>query len=207
MTRLPLPRTDGPLSPQLALDTSTGALTVAAAPVAVTAGSGPRHLIFHPAGTTAFLVNELGSTAATFVYDGATGLLAPAPAYVSTLPTGVSPSGQHAAEILVSPDGTQVYVTNRGPYCGITLFQVMSKAGRLSLSPAGFFSENDPVTNWPRGAALFAAGRFLVVVGERSLAVAVFARDAASGSLTRTATANLTGIVDGPSWVGAYMYS
>ena len=189
---------------QLLFNGDTGALTAAAAPMPVKGGSGPRHLIFHPSGGTVFLVNEPGSTVATFVYNN--GLLQPNPSYVSTLPVGVSVTGQHAAEILLSSDAAFVYVTNRGPYCGVSLFGVaVGGDGRLSLTPSGFFSENDPITNWPRAATFAVGGRFLVVAGERSNAIAVFARDAASGHLSRVAVANLTGAVDGPTWVGAYL--
>lgn len=191
---------------QLVFDNTTGALAPAANPVAVMRGSGPRHIIFHPNGRTALLVNELGATAAVFEYSAATGLLAPNPSYVSTIPSSVSANGQHAAEILLSPDAAFVYVTNRGPYCGIALFSVVggSGGGAVTLQPAGFYSENDPVTNWPRAASFVAGGRFLVVAGERSMMVASFARDATTGALTRVAALNLTGAVDGPSCVHAY---
>ena len=173
--------------------------------VSVTSRAGPRHLAFHPGGNYAFVVNELDSTIATFAYNPATGSLVPSPRYGSTLPPGRSNVGQSAAAVLVAPDGRFVYATNRGvPYCGVAVFVFDSASG--ALSPAAFYAENDAYIFWPRFAALTADGRFALVVGERSNAVAVFSRDAASGALARVAGFNLTGL-RGPSWAAVFATS
>lgn len=77
----------------------------------VAAGSGPRHLAFHPGGKLVYLVNELAATVVAFAYDGAAGALRELQA-VSTMPDGFA-GYRAAAEIAVHPSGRFLYVTNR----------------------------------------------------------------------------------------------
>ncbi|MGC8991700.1 MAG: lactonase family protein, partial [Verrucomicrobiia bacterium] len=55
--------------------------------VSVAAGSGPRHLVFHPNGRFAYVINELANTVAVFEYDNAKGVLKHLQT-ASTLPDG-----------------------------------------------------------------------------------------------------------------------
>jgi 6-phosphogluconolactonase len=73
-------------------------------------GSGPRHVVFHPDGTTAFVLCELDSTINAFDVDD--GNLTPI-ASVPTLPAGFD-GASIAAEVRVHPDGRHVYASNRG---------------------------------------------------------------------------------------------
>ena len=94
-------------------DQKTGALQPNDPPFATVApGSGPRHIVFHPNGRIAYLINEMASTIIRFGWDSNHGVLTQYET-VSTLPkdfTGTST----CAEILVHPSGKFVYATNRG---------------------------------------------------------------------------------------------
>lgn len=88
-------------------------------------GSGPRHLLFHPAGELAVLVSELGSLLTTFeVAEGELRMIESR----STLPTGFSGEslGGHLA---LSEDGSRVYVSNRG-HDSVAVFS-LDQAGRI----------------------------------------------------------------------------
>lgn len=77
--------------------------------------SGPRHMVFHPTATFAFVLNELNNTISTLPYDSATGTLAAPIATISALveqPDKRSDRGG-AAEVVISADGSRVYCTVR----------------------------------------------------------------------------------------------
>ena len=76
------------------------------------AGSGPRHIAFHPTGKFAFVSYELSSQVGVYRCDLTSGRLTLAAPY-STLPPDATIKNT-AAEVLLSPDGGTVYVTNRG---------------------------------------------------------------------------------------------
>ena len=97
-----------------AYDDSTGQLTPHNQ-TALPAGSGPRHMVFHPRAHCAFVLNELNNTISTLPYDPATGTLSTPTATISALveqPGRRSDRGG-AAEVVVSADGSRVYSTVR----------------------------------------------------------------------------------------------
>jgi len=74
--------------------------------------SGPRHVVFHPSGTSAYSIDEFRSTVTRYDWDTSRGRLA-VRQVVSSLPeemTGESRGG----EIAISPSGDRLYVSNRG---------------------------------------------------------------------------------------------
>ena len=75
-------------------------------------GSGPRHIAFHPTRPYAFVAYELSSEVGLYGYDAQTGGLDLRGAY-RTIPAD-APPGNTAAEVLVTADGGEVLVTNRG---------------------------------------------------------------------------------------------
>jgi 6-phosphogluconolactonase len=115
------------------------------------AGSGPRHLVFHPHKPRAFLVSELASTLTVFgVGEG----VLTARQSVSTLPPDFDGDslGGHLA---INAAGDRVYVTNRG-HDSIATF-ALDGSGDVSLLghvPSGGAS--------PRFLLLDAQGRMLV---------------------------------------------
>ena len=75
-------------------------------------GSGPRHIAFHPTRPYAFVAYELSSEVGVYRYDPQAGMLDLRAVY-RTVPAG-GPLGNTAAEILVTANGGEVLVTNRG---------------------------------------------------------------------------------------------
>jgi 6-phosphogluconolactonase len=121
-------------------------------------GAGPRHLAFHPDGVHLFVVNELGNSLASYRYDAARGLLQ----QQQTVPTLPSDAVENtAADLLLSPSGDYVYVSNRG-HNSIAVFAFDPEDGleRTAVRPCG--------GDWPRGFGVVPDGRHLVVANRRS---------------------------------------
>jgi 6-phosphogluconolactonase len=82
------------------------------ASVKVPAGSGPRHLTFHPNGKYLYAINELKNTVTKFDYLAETGAMTEQQT-ISTLPIGFSGTS-YCADLKITPDGQFLYGTNRG---------------------------------------------------------------------------------------------
>ena len=135
------------------------------------AGSGPRHLAFHPSGRHAYVVHELNSTVTVCTWADATLTAGPV---CSTLPAG-SAEPNYPGEILVSADGRFVYATNRGANT-IAVFTVEDDGARLEL-----LATPSCAGDWPRHLAVDRTGRWLYVANERSGEVVWFPLDPATG--------------------------
>jgi 6-phosphogluconolactonase len=158
-----------------ALDPRTGRLR----PVRqnrLAAGSGPRHLAFHPSGRICYVVNELASTVVVCGYHPATGALTPGATY-PTAPTGDPGERNYPAEVLVSADGRFVYVSNRG-HDSVAVFA--TDRDGAALRPLGSTPSGG---HYPRHIALDPSGRLLVAANQGSGTVAAFAVDARHGTL------------------------
>lgn len=169
-------------------DAATGRLWGGEAAARVEAGSGPRHLAYHPDGRFLFLLNELSATVSTFRI-GAGGALEALPA-VPALPEGFA-GRPWAADLHITPDGRFLYASERSSST-LQGFRVDPRSGRLT--PCG----STPAETQPRGFAVAPSGRALVAAGEASHAVASYAVDPASGSLTPVARRE---VGRGPNWV------
>jgi 6-phosphogluconolactonase len=155
------------------LDDASGRLTPRGE-VRLRAGSGPRHLAFHPDGRFAYVTTELGNTVVTCGY--ANGVLTPGREQPATT---ASSNGErnYPAEVVVSPDGRYVYVSNRGAD-NIAVFAVGAD-GQLtpsSTTPCG--------GKYPRYIGLSAGGDFLFSANQKSNTVTSFAVDKSTGALT-----------------------
>lgn len=146
--------------------------------LAIHAGAGPRHLVFHPGGGAAYVINELDSTLTVCSY--ADGKLAVVQT-VSTRPEGTE-GENYPAEILISADGRFVYGSNRGDD-SIAVFGVSADGLQVEL-----VQTIGSGGAWPRHLAFSNDGTKLYAANERSDAVAVFAVDQSSGVLTATGT-------------------
>ncbi|MEZ0496409.1 lactonase family protein [Sphingomonas sp. IW22] len=144
-------------------DAETGAVGDPCVAYAAPAGSGPRHLTFHPTLPVAVLASELASTLTLLRIDD--GALV-ATQTVSTLP--VDFAGQNiAGHLCINRAGDRVYVTNRG-HDSIAVFALVMN-GSMSLLqhvPSGGAS--------PRAFVLLEDQRQLVLVNEEAGNVAVF---------------------------------
>lgn len=153
-------------------DTDTGALEAAeAGPTTTRAGSGPRHIAFHPAEPLCYVVNELDSTVSAFERDRETGELTEIDR-TSTLPSEFD--GDNApADVHVHPSGRWVYASNRG-HDSVAVFAVDEPSGRLRLVA------HEPTRGeTPRDIALAPGGEFLLATNQHGNSVVSFAIDGA----------------------------
>ncbi|MEU7186497.1 lactonase family protein [Streptomyces sp. NPDC045369] len=140
--------------------------------VRLRAGSGPRHLAFHPRGGHAYVVNELSSTVTPCRWDAATGTLTPL-TETAILPPDAGDN--HPSELVVSPDGRFAWAANRG-HDSISVLAVDPSGDGLALVttvPCG--------GHWPRDLALHPGGRHLYAANERSGDVTWFSVDPTTG--------------------------
>jgi 6-phosphogluconolactonase len=158
-------------------DAATGSLTPHdPAYAAVTPGSGPRHLAWHPNGRWLYLIEEMSSTVVVFAWDSATSRLH-ARQTVSTLPRGFT-GESIAAEILVHGSGRWLYASNRG-HDSIAVFAIDPGTGVLTpVAHAGSRGRT------PRYMTFDCTERWLLVANIDSETVAIFGLDADTGQLT-----------------------
>ena len=142
---------------------------------ALSPGSGPRHLCFHPGGKLVYVINELANTVTVFDWSAAAGTLR-AKQTLSTLPqdfTGKS----FTADLKITPDGKYLYGTNRG-HDSLASYKIADDGTLtlLNIQPSG--------GKGPQNLLITPDGRWLLCANMPGNNVAVFKLDAASGTLT-----------------------
>jgi 6-phosphogluconolactonase len=161
------------------LDLATGKLIANEPPVtSVAAGSGPRHMAFHPNRRFAYVLNELSGSITAFGYDPSRGALLRQQT-VSTLPASFTGS-RSTAELRIHPSGRFLYSTNRG-HDSIAMFAIDEQTG--ALAPLGWQPTQG---EWPRGMNIDPSGAFLYVANQNSDTIVVFRVDASTGKLAPT---------------------
>lgn len=146
--------------------------------VQVSPGSGPRHLIFHPNGRNAYVINELKSTISAYEYDRDRGALKHYQT-VSTIPEGFS--GKNiAADLHVTPNGKFLLGSNRG-HDSIAFYAVDLLSGWLTL--VGFIPTQGRT---PRGFTIDPSGTFVLVANQDSHSVVTFRIDIDQGTIFPT---------------------
>lgn len=145
----------------------------------VKAGAGPRHLAFHPNGQYAYVAGELDSTITVCQYDGSTGKVTPG-ASQTTVPAGAPQN--YPGEVITSPDGKFVYLTNRG-HNSIAIFAVESGGAALRLVGTPSCGGD-----WPRHVTLDPTGKLMFVSNQRSNSITTFQVNTETGGLTSAAT-------------------
>jgi 6-phosphogluconolactonase len=139
-------------------------------------GSGPRHLVFHPNGKFAYVVNELAITVTAFRYDPAAGMLTEIQT-IESLPEKDKKLPSTAAEIYIHPSGKFLYASTRNDDT-ITTFAVDRETGKLT------FLEREPIRgSHPRSFNLDPNGKWLLACGRDSNTVSVFHIDQKTGRL------------------------
>ncbi|HET6355753.1 lactonase family protein [Streptomyces sp.] len=136
-------------------------------------GTGPRHLAFHPAGSHAYVLNELEPTLTVCRWDADAGVLEPL-GEQSVLPPGVA-GRVYPSEVVVSHDGRHLWTANRGhdSIAVLTLDETRERAELVTTVPCG--------GHWPRDLALDPTGRRLYAANERSGDVTWFDIDPDTG--------------------------
>jgi 6-phosphogluconolactonase len=168
-----VPCRDGNAINKFTLDENTGKLTPTAQ-VSVAAGTGPRHIAFHPSRGFAYVINESSGTMTSYAFDQVTAQLSD-PQTLSNVPAGTSENA--AAHVEVHPSGRFVYGSNRLSH-SIAIYDVAS-SGRLK--PRGHETAGGLV-NRPRDFTLDPDGKWMLVANQGSAEVLVF-RIKGDGSL------------------------
>ncbi|WP_030686045.1 lactonase family protein [Streptomyces globisporus] len=159
-----------------ALDPATGELALHGETV-LRPGTGPRHLAFHPAGTHAYVLNELEPTLTVCRWDGARGVLEP------LRETPVVPEGatgpRYPSGVVVAPDGRFLWAAVRGAdtLAVLALGADGDEAALVATVPCG--------GTWPRDLTLDPSGRRLYAANERSGDVTWFTLDPETGIPSR----------------------
>lgn len=153
------------------------------------AGSGPRHLRFHPAGHTLYVLNELIGSVTAYAYEASSGQLAMRQT-VRTLPDDFKGESL-AADLRITPDGRFLYASNRG-HDTIAIFRLdaVGELERIDIVPSR--------GKGPQNLAITSDGMWLLCANMASNNLVVFRIDADTGRLTATGTP--TGI-ESPSCV------
>lgn len=126
----------------------------------ISAGSGPRHIRFHPNGRFAYVVNELSSDIAVLRYhsgDCKFDVLQ----YISCLPQDYK-GDSYCAALRISPDGDYIYASNRG-HDSIACFKIDKYSGKLEL-----VSHTSTFGSYPRDFIISPDGKFLFAANQNS---------------------------------------
>lgn len=128
-------------------------------------GSGPRHLILHPNGKFAYLVNEINGTVTTLKLGKNATFTALQTVDITASNFNGIPS---AADIHLTPDDKFLYASDRGSNT-ISGYKIDPDTGFLNLVC------KTPVAETPRGFNIDPTGRWLLSASEKSGVVTVYA--------------------------------
>ena len=168
---------------QFKFDAKTGKLTANTPPtVQIKQGAGPRHIIMSADNKFAYLLNELTAVVTTLSLDAKTGLLTQV-SEASALRAGQQAQARRAAaprrgatcrsdiwasDLHLTPNGKFLYAAERtGNQIGA--FSVDAKTGKLT------YLSTTPTEPQPRGFRIDPTGKYMVVTGEKSDTISVYA--------------------------------
>jgi len=166
-------------------DASAGTIALGPEPVSVAAGSGPRHLVFHPNGQTLYVIDEMTSTVEVFHYDATSGALGQLQT-VPTVPESFT-APNIAAEIAVNATGSVLYASNRGQD-SLALFSIDPQ--RSAIAP---MEQVSSLGKTPRYFTFDPTGHYLIVANQDSDNLVVFRVHPRTGEL-RPAGAPVKGV-------------
>jgi 6-phosphogluconolactonase len=153
-----------------------GIVTAAQIPYAeADAGSGPRHLAFHPTGTYVYLLEELAGSVS--VYKDSAGKLEKIQSHSSLPLYYKGPAG--SADIHVSADGKFLYCSNRGNSHSIGIFSINAATGMITL-----VGHQETLGEAPRNFNFDPTEKFLLVGNQNTDEIVIFKRDTITGLLT-----------------------
>ena len=146
--------------------------------VQVAPGAGPRHFAFHPDGTRAYVLNEIGNTVTAFNWDPESGSLEEFQT-VTTLPADFLETS-HTADLHIHPNGRFLYGSNRG-HDSIAIFEIAPDTG--GLTPRGWASTQGRT---PRNIAIDPSGQFMLAENQDSDSIFTFRINDETGMLITT---------------------
>ncbi|HCI54527.1 MAG TPA: lactonase family protein [Bacteroidales bacterium] len=142
--------------------------------ISVKAGSGPRHLTFHPSSKFVYLITEL--TGMIIAFDYKNGKLIEKQEITMLSPDFEGSVG--GADIHISPDGNFLYGSNRGDANELVIFSI-NKSGELN-----YVGRQSTFGKGPRNFVIDPTGNFLLVANQNSNEVIIFNRNRKTGLLT-----------------------
>lgn len=140
-------------------------------------GAGPRHLVFHPNGSLAYVINELDSTITAYGYESEEGTLRKLHT-VSALPTDFD-GANTCADIHIHPSGRFLYGSNRG-HDSLVIYKINDDGTLTYLGNHTALGKN------PRNFAIAPSGRLLLVANQDSDNIVLLAIDEMTGELNPT---------------------
>ena len=140
------------------------------------AGSGPRHLAFHPGQDKVYCINELSGKISVFDYQE--GTLLPIQSIASDTTLGTKRKG--SADIHLTPDGRFLYASNRLQADGIAIFSVDPEDGYLSTV------DYQSTGLHPRNFSISPNGKYLLCANRDSNQIQIFEIDSQTGLLEDT---------------------
>lgn len=141
-------------------------------------GSGPRHLVFHPNKSVAYLLTELSTEVVVLDYNEETGEFTEKQSIVAK-PADFKETND-ASAIHITSDGKFLYTGNRG-HNSIASFKVDENSGELTFlafTPSG--------GEWPRDFDFDPTEKYLVASNQHTGNIVLFRRDVETGELTET---------------------
>ena len=143
---------------------------------AARAGSGPRHMVFHPNGKWVYCIHELDCTIDVYEWRKGT-LTLLGDSTVHTTATGASLTGATGCEVVIDTRGKFVYANTRGEN-SLTVYRVNEKTGFLTEQQR--VQTGGTVT---RLIALDPSWQWLVCMNQGSSTVTVFSHNPKTGQL------------------------
>lgn len=144
--------------------------------IAITPGSGPRHLATNKEGDKVYVLNEMASTVDVFQFDPAAGKSEHLQK-LSTLPEDFE-GNNTTAEIFLHPNGKWLYCSNRG-HNSLAVFSVDQKSGKLT-----FVEHASSMGETPRSFQIAPQGKHLLIANQNSSNVVVYEINQENGTLT-----------------------
>jgi 6-phosphogluconolactonase len=144
---------------QYAFDDQDGTLTAnAVASVDAPSGAGPRHLAFNPGTDHVYVANEFSDSVSVYAFDTGTGQLTLGDT-LPTIPNDADAGSNTCADIHITPDGSFLYVSNRG-HDSLAMFSVSADGATLtSLGTVPTQTRPREFEVSPRGRYVYAAGQ------------------------------------------------
>jgi 6-phosphogluconolactonase len=145
----------------------------------VPAGSGPRHLVFHPSGKFVFVNTEFTAELRSYRWDGSAGKLTPVQV-IQAYPadqTGEKSGG----ELVLSKNGRFAYISLRGDQDSIVVYAIDTRQGTLTeiqrIASGG---------RLPWSFGIDPSGHWMLITNEGSNSVVVLKVDPSTGRLSVT---------------------
>jgi 6-phosphogluconolactonase len=151
--------------------------------IAARAGSGPRHLAFHPNGRWLYCIHELDCTIDLYDWNVSNGLPSPIlhkDSVLSTLATRDHLPGSTACELAISPDGRFAYANTRGEN-SLAVYRIDASTGRLTQQ-----QRINTGGGSTRHFAFDPSRRWLLCANQGTSTITVFAHDPSTGHLAET---------------------